>query len=96
MTKEEYFNYLKLCAEITDKLDNTAEYESWLLVQDYADYEHRELIRLNTIINELERHLEQQYLEWKDDSNDEICAMADEDKCILEKLRELKGDSSNV
>ena len=55
MNEEEYFDYLKLCAEITDKLDNTAEYESWLLVQDYADYEHRELIRLNNIIKEVRK-----------------------------------------
>lgn len=54
MSEEEYFDYLKLCAEITDKLDNTAEYESWLLVQDYADHEHRELIRLNNIMNKIQ------------------------------------------
>ena len=58
MSKEEYFDYLKLCAEITDKLDNTAEYESWLLVQDYADYEHRELIRLNSIIKEVRKYID--------------------------------------
>jgi len=42
------------------------------------------------IINELERHLEQQWLEWKDCETD-VRFMANEDKCILEKLRELKG-----
>lgn len=50
-----------------------------------------EIVRLRSIINELEKYLEQQWLEWKDDSNDEIVAMANEDKCILDKLQELKG-----
>jgi len=52
--------------------------------------------RLNNIINELESHLEQQWLEWKDDFNDEIVAMANEDKCILDKLKELKSGVNNV
>ena len=56
---------------------------------------NKEIERLNNIIYELERDLEQEWLEWKDDCNDEIVAMANEDKRILEKLRELKGDSSN-
>ena len=34
MNKEEY---LKLAGEITEKLDNTAEYENWLTIQDYID-----------------------------------------------------------
>lgn len=90
MTKEEYFDYLKLCAEITDKLNNTAEYESWLLVQDYADYEHRELIRLRTIINELEKWISQNK-QWQIFSEKYIVW---EDK-LTEKIKELKGDSSN-
>jgi len=51
----------------------------------------KEIERLNNIIDELEKYLEQQWLEWKDDSNDEIVAMAKEDKIILDKLKELKG-----
>ena len=50
----------------------------------------KEIERLNNIINKLERHLEQQWLEWKDCETD-VRFMANEDKCILEKLRELKG-----
>lgn len=57
------------------------------IIQD----EHEEIERLNNIINELESYLEQQWLEWKDNSSDEISAMANEDKCILDKLKELKG-----
>lgn len=56
------------------------------IIQD----KYGEIERLNNIINELERHLEQQWLEWKDDSSDEISAMANEDKYILDKLKELK------
>lgn len=46
--------------------------------------------RLNNILNELESYLEQQWLEWKDSYNEEIVAMANEDKAILDKLKELK------
>ena len=35
--KEILEDYKKLAGEITEKLDNTAEYESWLIVQDYFD-----------------------------------------------------------
>lgn len=51
-----------------------------------ADYEEQKYI-----INELESYLEQQWLEWKDSYNDEIVAMANEDKAILDKLKELKA-----
>ena len=46
--------------------------------------------RLNNIINELESYLEQQWLEWKDDCDDGIVAMANEDKTVLDKLKALK------
>lgn len=52
-----------------------------------------EIDRLRNIINELESYLEQQWLEWKDDYNDEIVAMANEDKAVLDKLKELKEDN---
>lgn len=35
--KEILDDYKKLAGEITEKLDNTAEYESWLIIQDYVD-----------------------------------------------------------
>ena len=50
----------------------------------------KEIDRLNNIINELESYLEQQWLEWKDDSDDGIVAMANEDKTVLDKLKSLK------
>ena len=37
MNKEEYKDYLKLSGEITEKLDNTATYENWLIIQEYID-----------------------------------------------------------
>ena len=55
----------------------------------------KELNRLNNIINELESYLEQQWLEWKDDYDDGIVAMANEDKTVLDKLKELK-ENNNV
>lgn len=37
MTKEEWEDYKKLSGEITNKLDNTGAYESWLIIQEYVD-----------------------------------------------------------
>ena len=37
MNKEAWEDYLKLASEITEKLDNTATYESWLIIQEYVD-----------------------------------------------------------
>lgn len=37
MTEDMWEEYLKMSAEITEKLDNTAEYESWLIIQSYVD-----------------------------------------------------------
>lgn len=46
--------------------------------------------RLNNVLNELERHLEQEILEWKDCSDEWTKAQVQEDKIILDKLNELK------
>lgn len=45
--------------------------------------------RLNNIIDKLESYLEHQYLEWKDCETD-VRFMAQEDKAILNRLKELK------
>lgn len=37
MTEDMWKEYIKMSAEITEKLDNTAEYESWLIIQSYVD-----------------------------------------------------------
>ena len=49
--------------------------------------------RLNNIINELERHLHQEILEWQDNNDNWIKAQVQEDKVILDKLKELKEDN---
>ena len=55
----------------------------------------KEIVKLNNIINELEKYLEQQWLEWKDEYNFEVYSMAKEDKVILDKLKELKESERN-
>ena len=37
MNREEWKDYKKLSGEITEKLDNTSTYESWLIIQEYID-----------------------------------------------------------
>lgn len=49
-----------------------------------------EIDRLNNIINGLEKHLNQEIIEWQDDTNDWIKAQVQEDRVILIKLKELK------
>ena len=52
--------------------------------------------RLNNIINELEHHLYQEWLEWKDSDCESIYSRAGEDKAIYDYLQELKESDSNV
>ena len=59
-------------------------------LKNYITNLQEEIEKLNNIIEEFEKYLEQQYLEWKDDYNDEIVAMANEDKAVLNKIKELK------
>ena len=55
-----------------------------------------EIERLNNVINELEHHLYQEWLEWKDSDCESIYSRAGEDKAIYDYLQELKGSDSNV
>ena len=50
-----------------------------------------EINKLNNIINELEHHLYQEWLEWKDSDCESIYSRAGEDKAIYDYLQELKG-----
>ena len=50
----------------------------------------REIERLNNIIDELERYLEQEWLEWKDVEDSVVKHEAQAYKDILDKLKELK------
>ena len=91
--KEKIIDYIERLEAKSLQVDDYFKQRNDLYISNQQ--KAKEIERLNNIINELERYLEQQWLEWKDNSNDEIVAMANEDKCILDKLRELKGDSSN-
>lgn len=55
MNEEIYNDYLKLSGEITEKLDNTASYKNWLIIQEYIDI----LIKEN-------QQLKEQYCERTD------------------------------
>lgn len=97
------FRYDKIVKTYRSFIDNTPIGEMFILeyclgfrvkiIEENKTPEKLEIQRLNNIINELEKYLEQQWLEWKDDFNDEIVAMAKEDKEILNKLRKLKEKS---
>ena len=50
--KEILEDYKQLAGEITEKLDNTAEYESWLIIQEYFD---KLLNNITNLQNENER-----------------------------------------
>lgn len=51
----------KLCGEITEKLDNTAEYESWLIIQDYIDELITDKENLEEEIKSLKQDIEDNY-----------------------------------
>ena len=86
MNEEIYNDYLKLSGEITEKLDNTASYEIWLIIQEYIDI----LIKEN-------QQLKEQYCERTDCSGrignskkvEELQKENQQLKEIIDKAREL-------
>ena len=58
-------------------------------------HQYFEIERLNNIINELEEELEYRISYGEDEETETYRLMTLEDKIILEKLQELKGDGSN-
>ena len=62
-----------------------------LSLNDLVLKQKEEIERLNNIINELEHHLYQEWLEWKDSDCESIYSRAGEDKAIYDYLQELKG-----
>lgn len=59
-------------------------------ILNIAIKQHKEIERLNNVINVLERHLHQEILEWQDSDDDFIKAQVQEDRIILDYLKELK------
>ena len=57
MNEKIYNDYLKLSSEITKKLDNTASYESWLIIQEYIDILIKENQQLKENWNKLKQYL---------------------------------------
>lgn len=53
MTEDMWEEYLKMSAEITEKLDNTAEYESWLIIQEYVDFVQQKYERYKDVVDRL-------------------------------------------
>ena len=52
MSEEEYKDYLQLSGKITEKLDNTAVYENWLIIQEYIDRAQQKVEQLESIRKE--------------------------------------------
>ena len=91
MNKEEFIGKLQL-VYVGDRNAFNEIVEDNQRLKNLVVYSKVEIDRLNNIINELESYLEQQWLEWKDDYDDGIVAMANEDKTVLDKLKELKEE----
>jgi len=51
----------KMCGNITLKLDNTAEYEDWLMIQDYIDELIADKEHLEEEIKNLKQDIEDNY-----------------------------------
>lgn len=51
----------KMCGNITLKLDNTAEYEDWLIIQDYIDELIADKEHLKEEIKDLKQDIEDNY-----------------------------------
>lgn len=78
----------KLCGEITLKLDNTAEYESWLIVQDYID-------SFKQALNEIKDHCNDNIQIYKNEQyTDEWGFCIEELQEILEIIDKVLGEDS--
>ena len=91
MNKEEFIGKLQM-VYVGDRNAFNEIVEDNQKLKNEVVYSKVEIDRLNNVINKLESYLEQQWLEWKDDSDDGIVAMANEDKTVLDKLKALKEE----
>lgn len=71
--------------------DLSVSNDAYLFTGKDIDVRDKEIERLNNIINELEHHLYQEWLEWKDSDCESIYSRAGEDKAIYDYIQELKG-----
>ena len=66
MNKEIYNDYLELSGKITEKLDNTAEYENWLIIQDYIEQEHKKYINQKKVLDKIKELINHYAVENED------------------------------
>lgn len=90
MTEDMWEEYLKMSTEITEKLNNTAEYESWLIIQEYIDFVQQKYERYKETVDRLIDKLEYDIRFCKNNSQ----GFYDNDKCnreqsILDVLKEV-------
>ena len=62
-------------------------------IYDRLEEKDKEIERLKNIINELEEYLNQEIIEWQDVSDLWIKAQVQEDRIVLDKLKELKEEN---
>ena len=85
--------YLKMSAEITEKLDNTAEYESWLIIQEYVDFVQQKYERYKETVDRLIDMLEYDIRFCQNDSQglyDKCNKAIKREQSILNILKEVE------
>ena len=91
MNKDKSIKDLK---QYNNKLKNQFEYSKirvWNLEKENEKLQ-QELQRKDNIINELKSHLESEISEWQDVSDEWTKAQVQEDKIILDKIKELENE----
>lgn len=94
MNKElkEILDKLKYCVEKNEYLEET-NMKNWKPLLDYITNLQQENERLNNIINELEKWLQNEYNEWSMVDDDVIRAEARQCIEVLDKLQEIKENN---
>lgn len=64
MNNEEWEDYKELSGEITEKLDNTATYESWLIIQEYVDRCQEKNKKYKEVIDYLKEEIKKTKESW--------------------------------
>ena len=66
--------------------------EKWKKTREENDKLQQELQRKDNIINELKKHLEYEIEKWQDVSGMWIKAQVQEDKIILDKIKDIENE----